>query len=85
MILFTFQISPFACSLYSCILCILCIYFVFVPYALTLPVSRLSYMSIKICSVLFCSVVVIDATTVPLVFRHFRLKNQGCHSDIHYN
>ena len=26
---------------------------VFVPYALTLPVSGLSFMSIKICSVLF--------------------------------
>ena len=44
-----------ACSLYSCILCILCVCFVFVPYALTLPVSGLSFMSIKICSVLFCS------------------------------
>ena len=45
-----FQFSPFACSLYSCILCISCICF-----ALTLPVSGLSFMSIKLCSVLFCS------------------------------
>ena len=35
-----------------CILCISCICFVFVSYALTLSMSGLSFMSIKICSVL---------------------------------
>ena len=34
-------------------LCISCKCFLFVPYALTLPVSGLSFMSIKLCSVLF--------------------------------
>ena len=52
LILLAFQFSPFACSLYSSIICLSCICFVFVPYALTLPVSGLSFMSIKICSVL---------------------------------
>ena len=45
-----FLVEFFAYEL--CILCISCICFVFVPYALTLPVSGLSFMSIKICSVL---------------------------------
>ena len=56
LILLAFQFSPFACSLYSCILCVSCICFVFVPYALTLPVSGLSFMSIKICVLFFNSV-----------------------------
>ena len=34
-----------------CILCISCIGFVFASYALTLSMSGLSFMSIKICSV----------------------------------
>ena len=51
-------------SLYSCILYISCICFVFVTYALTLPVSGLSFMSIKLCSVLFS---IHDSMTIPKI------------------
>ena len=53
LILLALQFSPFVCSLYSCIFCISCICFVFVPYALTLPVSGLSFYVNKD---MFCSV-----------------------------
>ena len=43
----------------ACILCISCICFVFVSYALTLSMSGLSFMSIKICSVLLTKTFVI--------------------------
>ena len=42
-----------------CILCISCICFVFVSYALTLSMSGLCFMSIKICSVLLTKTFVI--------------------------
>ena len=55
-ILLTFKFSPISCSFYPYVLCVLCICFVSASYALTLqlPVSGLSFMSIKVWSVLFC-------------------------------
>ena len=56
LILLAFQFSPFACSLYSCILCISCICFVFVPcsYA-TCEWPEFYVNKVMFCSVLFSS------------------------------
>ena len=48
---FNFHLLNALCTHVLCISCT-CICYVFVPYALTLPESGLSFMSIKICSVL---------------------------------
>ena len=47
----------------------------FVPYALTLPVSGLSFMSIKICSVLLCSTIIVPFNKNTNLFAQLKCKS----------
>ena len=72
-----FQLSPFACSncTHVCYVYDIMYMLLFVPYALTLPVNGLSFMSIKICSVLLCSTIIVPFNKHTNLFAQLKCKS----------